>query len=521
MKHFFDWDLTEAKPFRRSHFIRYQPLSALAADRNLNFERRMPMPYIEFTDSQKQRAAAVDLEAFLLSRGERLLLEGRESRLASDHSVTVQGNEWFDHATKEGGGPVTFVQKFYGLSYPEAMSCLLNGEQGEIRSAPPKQKEKREFQLPPRNGTMRRVYAYLLKQRLISRNVLDTFVHAGLIYESREPSQGGNDYHNAVFVGLDEHGVPRHAHKRGLYSSGPGLKRNVGGCDARYSFHYTGASSRLYIFEAPVDLLSFLTLYQKDWQAHSYAALCGTSEHAMLWMLEQNPHIQNVLLCLDHDEAGIEASGRLTDILRDHGYSGITVLQPENKDWNEDLKAAHGLPALPAEEHPQLIVAPDVCQFIAEKSEELKPDSLGSLEKELPRMLQFFQNHLRNGEIGKATLRADQASALALAAYRRELRQLDTPMETSELSERLRANILPHQNRAALKSRHRELSTKMQAVLKQSAAPGIRSAEDKRQLAKAWLDLAAGFAKVTVKYEAEEWKKWQKQQQVAKQAMTM
>ena len=64
----------------------------------------------------------------------------------------------------------------------------------------------------------------------MSRNVLDAFVHARLIYESREPSKGGNDYHNAVFVGLDEHGVPRHAHKRGLYSAGPGLKRNVTGC---------------------------------------------------------------------------------------------------------------------------------------------------------------------------------------------------------------------------------------------------------------------------------------------------
>lgn len=179
------------------------------------------MPYIEFTDSQRERAAAVDLEAFLLSRGERLLHEGRDKRLASNHSITVRGNEWFDHATKEGGGPVTFVQKFYGLSYPEAMSCLLNGEQGEIRSVPPKQKEKKEFQLPPRNGTMRRLYAYLLKQRLISRNVLDTFVHARLIYESRESSKGSNDYHNAVFVGLDGHGVPRHAHKRRPYRSSP------------------------------------------------------------------------------------------------------------------------------------------------------------------------------------------------------------------------------------------------------------------------------------------------------------
>lgn len=241
----------------------------------------------------------------------------------------------------------------------------------------------------------------------------------------------------------------------------------------------------------------------------------------MLRMLEQNPNIRNVLLCLDHDAAGIEANGRLAEILRDCGYRCVSVLQPEHKDWNEDLKAAYSLPALPAEEHPQLIVAPDVCQFIAEKCEEVKPDSLGSLDKELPRLLQFFQNHLRNGKIGKATLRADQASALALAAYRRELRQLGAPMETPELSERLCAQILPHQNRDALKSRHRELSAKTQAILKQSASPGIRSAEDKRQLAEAWLDLAAGFAKVTVKYEAEEWKKWQKQQQVAKQAMTM
>ena len=150
------------------------------------------MPYVEFTDTQKQRAAAVDLEAFLLSQGEKLLREGRESRLASDHSVTVRGNEWYDHATKEGGGPSSFVQKFYGLSYLEAMSCLLNGEQDEIRAAPPKKKEKKEISLPPRNNTMRRVYAYLLQQRHISRNVLNAFVHAGLIYESRERPKGSD-----------------------------------------------------------------------------------------------------------------------------------------------------------------------------------------------------------------------------------------------------------------------------------------------------------------------------------------
>lgn len=59
--------------------------------------------YIHFTEEQKQRAAAVDLEEFLRCRGEKLLSSGREKRLASDHSVTVRGNEWYDHAEERGG----------------------------------------------------------------------------------------------------------------------------------------------------------------------------------------------------------------------------------------------------------------------------------------------------------------------------------------------------------------------------------------------------------------------------------
>ena len=86
--------------------------------------------YIHFTEEQKQRAAAVDLEEFLRCRGEKLLSSGREKRLASDHSVTVRGNEWYDHAEERGGHAVSFVQRFYSLSYPDAVTMLLGGELG-------------------------------------------------------------------------------------------------------------------------------------------------------------------------------------------------------------------------------------------------------------------------------------------------------------------------------------------------------------------------------------------------------
>lgn len=64
------------------------------------------------------------------------------------------------------------------------------------------------FVIPKRNDNMRRVYAYLINRRGIDRDVLYSFAHKGMIYESA-------DYHNAVFVGFDKNGIVRHAHKRG------------------------------------------------------------------------------------------------------------------------------------------------------------------------------------------------------------------------------------------------------------------------------------------------------------------
>lgn len=300
----------------------------------------MKISYIHFTDDQKRRAAEVDLEQFLLRQGEKLLASGFETRLASDHSVTVRGNEWYDHAEKKGGGPISFLQKFYRMTYPEAVTRLLDGEQGKAfepvdRSRP---REKKEFVLPPASSNMRRMYAYLLKQRGVSREVLDAFVHAKLIYESAEPSaDGSREHHNAVFIGYDEHGAARHAHKRGLYSFGEGFKRNVAGCDSRYSFHCCGSSDRVYAFEAPIDLLSFITLHPEGWQRHSYVALCGVSDNALLWMLEQNPMLRQVTLCLDNDKAGIEASQRIVESLREKGYTQAEAIFPSQKDWNLEL----------------------------------------------------------------------------------------------------------------------------------------------------------------------------------------
>ena len=236
--------------------------------------------YIPFTTEQKERAASVDLEEFLRRRGEKLITSGREKRLASDHSITIRGCEWFDHATEQGGRAISFVKQFYGLSYPDAMSLLLGDDLG---GSYPAAREKvpepaKPFALPPQSESMRRVYAYLLQKRCIDREILNAFVRKKLIYESCERSRDGTkEYHNAVFVGFDEHGVPRHGHKRGLYTMGQSYRGNIEGSDPKHSVHYLGGDDTLYVFEAPIDLLSYISLFPEGWQEHNYVACCGTS----------------------------------------------------------------------------------------------------------------------------------------------------------------------------------------------------------------------------------------------------
>ena len=291
------------------------------------------LPYIPFTDEQKRRANSVDLEVFLFRRGEKLLPSGHEKRMSSDHSVTIRGNAWFDHKIQLGGHAISFVQRYCGLSYPATVQMLLEGEDGS--GYPPAGQglpvEPKPFVLPPRHTEMRRLFAYLAGHRGISREILHFFTHAGVLYKDMP-------YHNAVFVGMDEHGVPRHAHKRGTDAVRKPFRINVSGSQPQYSFHHVGVDDSLFVFESPIDLLSFLCLHPENWKRHSYVALCGTGGHAMRWMMGQYPQLKRVYLCLDNDQAGQTANQRLAKEARKQGYL-VEALVPQRKDWNDDLTA--------------------------------------------------------------------------------------------------------------------------------------------------------------------------------------
>ncbi|MGJ0847328.1 toprim domain-containing protein [Tissierella praeacuta] len=460
--------------------------------------------FIYFTEEQKQRANSVDLVDFLEGQGEKLLRSGREKRLASDRSITVRGNRWFDHETREGGLAIDFLQNYYGLSFPEAVTRLL-GEEGEIvyKTADiNKQEERKPFVLPQKNSDMRRVFAYLIKQRHIARDIISFFAREKILYESCELSKDKTkEYYNAVFVGIDENGIPRHAHKQGICTKVKKFKGNIESSDPCYSFNYIGRSNKLYVFEAPIDMLSFITMYQKDWQYDSYVSLCGVSEQAMLKLIEVNPHLNHVMLCLDYDIAGIETSEKFYDILADRKIR-CDKLMPEYKDWNEDLKASLNLPAISREEHPQYNLRDKICLEINELISELKDtdDSLLKLNK------LFYKCKTSNSRQVVETLK--QLSAFSLLLSEKEYRQMGSTKGVDTVQSKLYSGFKAYENRSRLNSR---LDIIEQEILKVSKYEGILSKREKESIANSYESIAQHSLKAIILIELQELKQEQKQ----------
>ena len=276
-----------------------------------------------YTQAQIDKANAVDLEKFLRAQGETLVRSGKEYRWKAHDSLTVCGNKWFRHSQSKGGLPVDFVMEFYGKSFPEAVQ-MLTGEPGEAQpEAGPAPSP--AFRLPLRNVTNANILNYLTQERKLSPSLVNFFIAAGDIYEDAA-------HHNVVFVGRDADGHPRYASSRGIREK---FRQDAAGAEKAFGFAHRGTDKQLLVFEAPIDLLSFIELFPKNWQQHNYLSLGGVSGKALRQFLSERPDVERVFLCLDADKAGEDACKRLVELLPD--TVSVTRIQPCMKDWNDVL----------------------------------------------------------------------------------------------------------------------------------------------------------------------------------------
>lgn len=284
-----------------------------------------------FSDEQLQRASGIDIVAMLQRQGEKLKKQGRVYRWMRYDSTVIDRNRWYRHSREIGGGPIQFMQHFYGMDFVEAVKYLLDGEEGaEFVQASRTPEPKLPFTPPKLSKNMHRTFAYLIKTRKIDADIVQHFVNEKKIFETEE-------YHNTAFCGYDEKGEMKQMHLR---STLPGNRffMDIDGSDKQYYFRHIGTNSDVYVFEAPIDMLSYITMNKENWQESSYVCLGGVAIDALKNVLNTNEQISKVYMCVDRDDAGDKTVKRIGDELNEMGYEWERIL-PENKDWNEDLTA--------------------------------------------------------------------------------------------------------------------------------------------------------------------------------------
>lgn len=302
--------------------------------------------FIKFTEEEIYRAAHRSIKEFLESHGEKVKPSGTEWMWAAHDSVKFREHIWYRHSTNEGGTAIDFLCHFYNMSFPDAVLTLLDGEpiayHRKEKTLERKVKQDKKLLSPQKNNTCSRCIAYLCKTRKIDYKVVDFFIKHKMIYESA-------DYHNAVFIGYDKNHKIRHIAQCGTLDKHR-FKNEITGSDKSYSFNYhSEQSSTLYAYEAPIDMMSYITLYHLNtFSKRNYITCCGLSKHSIDRFLKDYPYITRIVFCFDNDYNAIKKDGTPDE---NHGQAAadkyckhylekgyeVAIHKPQFKDFNEDL----------------------------------------------------------------------------------------------------------------------------------------------------------------------------------------
>lgn len=309
---------------------------------------------MHISNEQKQAANQADLVGYLESRGYQFIKRGTSYKLKISNpfpgdmsSVSIFENRrgWKRWSNGEhGGDAISFLEKNFGMTFQDAV-CELTGTL-PVSSYTPVQPEKKEYtekktlELPEKcEGKFSRLFAYLNQTRMIDKNIILQMIKDKKIYQDKR--------NNIVFVGYDDdNNEPKFGCIRGTNTNAAPYRGDCDGSDKRYAFSMKGNNTKgkLYVFEAPIDLMSHATLANiitknpDAWKQHSRICLAGTSDVALEHYLKNHTEIKEIHFCLDSDDAGKKAAAKHCEKYSGLGYTTIT--HPlKHKDMNKELIA--------------------------------------------------------------------------------------------------------------------------------------------------------------------------------------
>lgn len=304
-----------------------------------------------FTKEECQEAKDANLVELLNRLGVPLKKSGHEYMHAAHDSLKINeknGWKWFSQDKKGNAVDYLILGPDFNYTYYEAVAVIrtvmgldqqrdlgFNNINTQARTSLQAKKERiKTLVLPPKNDNNKRVLAYLNRTRGIDYKFINHCIKNGSLYESAEK-------HNAVFVGKDFAGNERYACQRGTYTfTSTRFSGDVDGADKSYNFRVDGNNKTLRVFEAPIDLLSYLTLFKMAGQKCEDTLLslgCASLDALDTYLQESTKEIEIISVCTDNDSAGKRCYNNIVEKYADK-YEVLDD-RPKGliKDYNELL----------------------------------------------------------------------------------------------------------------------------------------------------------------------------------------
>ena len=301
------------------------------------------MPYI--APEVITEAKRMDLLTYLreYEPGELVKFSSNTYTTRTHDSLKISNGKWMWWSRGIGGkSALDYLIKVRGMDFVGAVQTIMgNGSVSFPTCENNKSYEEQPLLLPEKSPTTDVVFDYLFG-RGIDYEFINHCLEQELIIESLP-------YHNAVFIGYDENKEPKYAAYRATNQS-----RIMGDCTGskkQYSFRLTAENTgEVHLFECAIDLLSYATLMKlegKDWRQLNLVSLAGVYSPkqkiedskvpvTLGRLLEKDKTIRRIVLHLDNDIAGRNATKALQTILSDK-YEVVDDPPQYGKDVNDFL----------------------------------------------------------------------------------------------------------------------------------------------------------------------------------------
>ena len=270
-------------------------------------------------------ARQADLAAYLIARGEPLKPSGARYKHAEHDSLVFTGNAYYWNAQNEHGNAIDFLQRFYKMSFRDAVAELTSGAATSIALPPiePKRFDFADIELAP---NMERVILYLNKTRGLSVELIAELIRRRQLFQEAQTNNALFPiYDGGAIVGAEIVGTMPDKRFKGIKN---GSKYGCG-----YNLSFGDKAAFALFFESSIDLLSFVDLARirgKDLKGCRLTSMMGLKQNIIDRTMQELPEARP-FLCVDNDEAGqnfIKAVGLPT-----------RLPHSDFKDWNDWLRA--------------------------------------------------------------------------------------------------------------------------------------------------------------------------------------